>query len=384
MNAKFDTEKIIPIRIKEARMSRGYSLSDLSEKIGVSSQAISQYEIGTSKPSPQIMLKMMEILDFPFNFFRKPKVCYKEYSPSAVYFRSMKSTPKKFKEAYKFRIEWVDEICQFLRKYINFPKVNLPDFNNLLTDDEIDCDVIEEIALTLRKYWGIEKIPIANMSELLEENGFVIGNIEFFDRKVDAFSQWYNNVPYVVMGSFKKSSVRTRFDLAHELGHLILHSGIDQNSLGKKEVLDRIEAEAYYFAGAFLLPSNSFVNEVMASSLEHLLLLKKRWKVSLQAMVKRCENLNMFSESQVRYAFAQINKRGYRTKEPYDDIIEFEQPYLLKQAIETLIENNVLSSQEILDEISLKKEEIDSLCFLPTNLLIESKKKPMLTLIKNG
>lgn len=374
---------IVPARIREARVSRGYSLMELSELLGVSSQAISQYELGASKPSMTVLVKMMEVLNFPLRFFTKPKPNI-DYSSSAVNFRSMKSTAKKLKEAFSYRIEWADEIYQFLKKYINFPEVNIPNLEHILNKSELDNDTIEECALYLRKHWGVEKNPIRNMVELLQDNGFVICSVELKNQKVDAFSQWYNNVPYIILGSDKSSASRSRFDLAHELGHLILHVHIDQEEMKKKEVLDRLEDEAHYFAGAFLMPSNSFPCEVISNSIEHFILLKKRWKVSIQAMIMRCEKLGLFKDYQVRYLFAQINKRGIRKQEPLDDIIPPEKPYLFKQAIELLIENNVVSSEEILDEIAHNKDEIDSLCFLPEDLLTVQFRKPKLTLIQEN
>lgn len=377
-------EKIIPARIREARVSRGYSLSDLANLIGVTSQAISQYELGSSKPSMTILLKMVETLNFPLNFFFKAKNSSNtEYSPSAVYFRSLKSTPKKIKDAYAYRVEWADEIYHYFKKYVKFPEVDLPDFSEILTQPEIDYQTIEKVALALRKYWNIEKSPMPNVVNLLQKKGFVICNIQFRNKKVDAFSQWLNRVPYIMLGTDNSTAVRVRFDLAHELGHLILHSDIDQESITKKDILDRIEDEAHYFAGAFLLPIDSFPEEVVSSSLDHLIYLKKRWKVAVSAIIKRCEKLDLFTESQIRYLNTQMTKRGYWRQEPFDDQWEIEKPYLLKQAVELLIDNNIAKPDEILYELAHHKEELDSLCFLPNNLLQVKSTPPQLALIKN-
>jgi Zn-dependent peptidase ImmA (M78 family)/DNA-binding XRE family transcriptional regulator len=374
-------DAIIPARIREARISRGFSLADLSILIGVSSQAISQYELGITKPSMPALMKMIEVLDFPLVFFMKPKkVTNPAYSGSAINFRSMSTAAKKLKAAYATRIEWVDETYQFLKKYIDFPKVDLPKVDHMLTEREIAFEIIESVAVLLREYWKIGNGPIGNFNTLLQEKGFVISRFEFKNYKVDAFSQWLNHTPYIILGS-DKSAARSRFDAAHELGHLILHSHIDQDKM-KNQILARLEDEANYFAGAFLLPAESFGSEVMSSSIDHFVMMKKRWKVSIQAMIMRCQALGILSESQVRYLFSQINKKGYRKNEPLDNVLQFEQPYLIKQAIELLVENNVVAPQNILDEIALKKEETDELFSLPEYLL--SPGKPKLALIKNN
>lgn len=112
-------------------------------------------------------------------------------------------------------------------------------------------------------------------------------------------------------------------------------------------------------------------------------MLKKRWKVSIGAMVKRCQALGLFSDSQVRYLFIQISQKGYRKREPLDDVIPFEEPYLFKQAIEVLLENDVVDPDSILEEIALNKDEIDSLCCLPTELLNPKRTRPKLALLKS-
>jgi Zn-dependent peptidase ImmA (M78 family)/transcriptional regulator with XRE-family HTH domain len=373
---------IIPARIKQARIARGLSLAELSIILGVSSQAISQYELGITKPSMAVLMKMIELLDFPFAFFTKPKnPSNPAYSGSAINFRSLKNTAKKLKDAFATRIEWVDEIYHFLKQYIDFPRVDLPKLDNLISSSELDNETIEAVARTVREHWGLDNGPIPNIVSLLQEKGFVVSRFSFKHQKVDAFSQWLNNVPYIILGS-DKSAVRSRFDIAHELGHLILHSHVDQESMKKNQILDRLEQEANYFAGAFLLPAESFGSEVMSTSLDYFIISKKRWKVSIQAMIMRCRALDLLSESQVRYLFVQINKRGYRKNEPLDDVIIFEQPYLLKQAIQLLMENNVIVPHALLDEIALNKNEVDDLCCLPESMLVKQAEKPRLALVK--
>lgn len=372
----------IPARIRDARIARGYSLGDLSDLIGISSQAISQYELGTSKPSMEIMMRIANTLDFPLSFFKKKKSYNGDFSDSAVYFRSMKSSTKKMKDAYKVRIEWTDEIFRFLCKYIDFPSVDMPDFAELITDD-LDNDRIELIAEKVRNYWGLDNKVYFNVVEVLQEKGFVIAKIDLNNKKIDAFSQWYRNTPYIILGTTSTSAVRLRFDLAHELGHLILHRNITQEAISETNILQRIEQEANYFAGAFLLPRKSFSNEVFSSSLEHFTMLKKRWRVSIQAMIMRAQALNILTDNQARYLFVQINKGGYRTKEPLDDVIDIEEIYLFKQAFELLLDNNVLDAEQILEEISLKKEEVDSICSIPSSLLEMKKSGTVLKLRKS-
>lgn len=372
-------DNIIPARIREARISRAMSLAELAEKIGVTSQAISQYELGSTKPSMSVVMELVRELNFPISFFKKPYMYENnEYTSTITYFRSNKNIPKKTKEAFKKRIGWVNEIYSFVKEYVNVPEVDIPDYSDYLTDEEIDYEVIEEIASNLREKWNLGNLPITNMITLLQNKGIVISRMEFGNKKIDAFSRFYQKMPYIFLGSDKKSAVRSRFDLAHELGHLILHKHITEDELKNKDVQNRIEDEADYFAGAFLLPSDSFAREIISSSIDQFILSKTKWKVSIQAMIKRCEFLNMLTDNQIRYLKAQMTKHKYWRKEPLDDEISPETPYLFKQVFELLIDNGVLKAQTIIDQIGLNKEEIDSLCCLPDKLLaIDNKVVPI-------
>jgi Zn-dependent peptidase ImmA (M78 family)/DNA-binding XRE family transcriptional regulator len=373
---------IIPARLHQARLSRGLSLSELSNKVSVSSQALSQYEIGKTKPSMKVMQEIVDALGFPFDFFKK-EINSGNIVKSAVYFRSRKTSPKKIKEALSLKVDFIKDIVDVLEKYVEFIEVNLPNFDDLLDDDEIDFDNIEKIVNRLRKHWKIGFGPIDNMIELLQENGFIISKVEFNNRKVEAFSAW-NGRPYIFLGDNKGSAVRSRFDVAHELGHLIMHTNITQDEIRSKVINERMEKEADYFAGAFLMPEETFGKEAVSSSVNYYAMLKKQWKTSISSMLYRADNLKLFTENQIRYLKSQMTSKRYWRAEPYDDIIKFETPDMLKEAIELIIDNGVTTKSDLLREFAFSKDEVESLCFLDNGYFEEDKsiKKINLRVIK--
>ncbi|WP_443660583.1 helix-turn-helix domain-containing protein [Clostridium algidicarnis] len=358
---------VIPSKIKEARESRGLSLSELSERIGVSSQAISQYELGTSNPSGIVFMKIIDVLDFPSTFFYKDYEKNTYVSNSVTYFRGNKNTTKKVKRALKIRINWIDKTYSHLKRYFDLPQLDIPNFDDLLIDSELNILDVEAIVERLREYWNVGDAPIPNMIDLLQEKGFVISKLQFNNKKVDAFSRWYNGTPYIILGSDKNSAVRSRFDLAHELGHLIMHRNINEDDLSKKDVLNRVEREADWFAASFLIPIKSFNKEVISSSINHFIILKQRWKVSISSMIRRCEDANILTDNQIRYLKSQMIKNGYYRREPLDDLLKSENPYLFKQGFSMLIENNIMNKTELLDLISLNSREAEKLFCLDEN-----------------
>lgn len=362
--------KIIPEKLKEARLARGYTVTALAEKIGISKQTISKYELGQSSPSSETMIKYCNFLNFDINFFMfNNEDSNNNYG--TIFFRSLKSAESQVREEIKIRIKWTNYIYKYINEFIEFPKLNLPDFEEKSLEN-LDLYKIEDIADKLREYWNIGKGPINNLSVLLEQNGIILCNSNINNIKVDACSEVINDTAIFFIRTNDISACRLRFDLAHELGHLILHSEITKEELENKEILDRIEKEANMFASAFLLPREEFSNEVLALSLDHFVNLKSRWKVSIAAMIYRCKELGIFSDSQVLYLRKQISLKKWRTIEPLDDVIAIEKPKLLSNAIKLIIINNLQTKDQINKSINIPKQDLLVLSNLPLDYLDEN------------
>jgi Zn-dependent peptidase ImmA (M78 family) len=159
-----------------------------------------------------------------------------------------------------------------------------------------------------------------------------------------------------LLGADKASAVRSRFDAAHELGHLILHRDISQDDLESKAVRERIEQEANWFAGAFLLPRSSIFREFYSTRANHLLGLKQRWLVSMQAIAHRAKVIGAIDENQYVAFRIQMTKRKELTKEKLDDVLPIEQPGLLYNAWKKLVEKGKLPDLDSEDsaEVSLE------------------------------
>ena len=143
---------------------------------------------------------------------------------------------------------------------------------------------------------------------------------------------------------------------------------------------DKIEYQANYFALAFLLPLETFNKEVISSSIDSFILLKKRWNVSISAMIKRCQISNILTDNQIRYLNSQMIKYGYYRKEPLDEEIKKEKPYLFKQAFQILLDNNIFTREALLEKLELNKNEAIEIYSLDESFFI--RKDNILKLIK--
>ncbi|MEM5649602.1 ImmA/IrrE family metallo-endopeptidase [Bacillus cereus] len=136
-----------------------------------------------------------------------------------------------------------------------------------------------------------------------------------------------------------------------------------------------MEDEANYFASSFLMPAKSFSEELISHTLDYYLLLKKRWQISIQAMIYRSRELNIINDYQASYLWKQIAKKGWRTQEPYDDLLQSESPLLLKEAIDLIIDNHVKTKKQICEEVRLCQSDIEAIVNLPVGYLDENKGK---------
>ena len=127
---------------------------------------------------------------------------------------------------------------------------------------------IESIALAVREHWELDISPISNLQLTLDENGIVITGFDTVDRKIDAFSQRTliddGDVFFIAVAQGEKPKGRIFFDMAHELGHILLHPWSESLDLIGKEGFKSRENQANRFASAFLLPKESFLQEIQA------------------------------------------------------------------------------------------------------------------------
>ncbi|WP_438297398.1 ImmA/IrrE family metallo-endopeptidase [Sporosarcina sp. FA15] len=350
-------------RLREARRFRMKSITDLADEIGVTKQMISKYENNKAVPSLEILFQIINILKFPREFFFGEDTFHME--TEGTFFRSRLTSTQKEKKPSEFTKNMTVVIRDFLENYIDFP--TLPVKPN--TDD---FESIEALAYQVRKDFGLSDKPISNILRILEEQGFVVALISNNMDRVDAFSSQTKingNVYYtVVLEGVDYSYYRQQFSVAHELGHWVLHSEVlDPQSLDKGEYKE-MEEEANEFAACFMLPKESFSKDIGLDplNLDYYVNLKKKWQVSIGAMVMRAFNLGLISNEDYQKLQRQISYRKWRTSEPLDNIKSISKPIALKQSTELLVENNIFKGHEIPKEI-LKHYNL----LLPTDFIEE-------------
>lgn len=363
-----EISSFIPSRLTEARTAQSETMRALSEKCGLSPTSISAYESGTRVPTSRSILSVAHALEMPFEYFISERA-FPIKAKGAVFFRSQASTrTRKEQDKRKQFASWSYEVLTWLGQFVKLPAPDLPDFH--LSHEPMEEYEIEEIANKLRSHWELTYGPISNIVTLLENKGIFVIRQPAGTKKLDAFSRVLNGRPVIFLSTEKSSSVRSRFDAAHELGHLILHQHLTQHEISERETLNRIEREANAFASAFLMPEETFSRDLIGVTLNSLQLLKKRWLVSIQALIMRCEHIGAIDYEQKKRLLIQVSSRGWRKKEPLDNIIPIEQPRLAKNIWSLMLENSLINESTILDELKLPKKFIANIIGIEANQLV--------------
>lgn len=314
-----------PWRLQLAREALGLKKVELADEVDLSAAAISQFEHGATRPAPITLKRLALALNVPVTFFAERPALIREAQASPPFFRSLRSTPQIQRTKARARAILVREVVAVLEREVRLPEVALP--RDLFVSDDVDRDEIEERAADARRELGIPDGPIANVVRLMEAHGVAVSRLRVEDERVSAFSQWIDRRAIVMLSSDKHDAARSRFDAAHELGHLIIHPEPEAGNA----VLER-QADA--FAAALLMPAAEIGPQLPRRfALPEYMELKRVWGVSIAALLYRARALGTLTESGYKRAVIGMSTQFGRRQEP-GDIGPAERAVMLRRAAE--------------------------------------------------
>lgn len=341
---QFALDRLDPKRITFARELRGLTKKELAESIKKTPSAISQIERGLIRPDLETFVSLSFALKVPPSFFAENHDQSKQIELASCHFRSLRSTSQSMRRQSARKGDLCIEFVELLEsKGVLFPKEEVTDFDCSADNDE----EIEQAAIDLRRHWNMKLGPIPDIIKLVESKGIIVLPLEEVCNKVDAYSTWRERRPCMLLSQAKTAS-RVRFDVSHELGHIVLHEEVAAGEI-------KTEKQANRFAGAFLAPRDSFIEECPRRWNFHAFhQLKFRWKMSIQALLYRAKDLSCLSQSTYQRAMIHLNhKKMLKNEGPEWDM---EKPVLVTQALELLSDRVTLS--ELADEMSLYPNEL--------------------------
>ncbi|MGY6519378.1 MAG: XRE family transcriptional regulator [Lysobacteraceae bacterium] len=354
----------VPDRLTQALSVRGFSATELAARIGVTNTTVSRWRSGNQVPSPGMVQSMASELRVSPEWLTRPI----RNATSRPNFRGSVAQLKQERGLLGARMEWLEEVSSQLEDFVDYPAVNLPSYEFKRLSEITDC-AIEEAAEACRKLWNLGDAPVGDSLLLLENAGTVVALEETGIAKIEGLSAWSaSGRPLVLLCADKGNAFRSRFDAAHELGHLVLHRYIE--ATGDAASHKMMEAQAHRFAGAFLLPARGFVSEVSTPvSLQALVFLKQRWGVSVAAMIMRLKALGVISEDDYLRLIKHRSAKWGNKREPLDDERTPEQPRLLKRTMELLINEGVIRADGLSDMLGISSRDVESMFGLPVGYL---------------
>jgi Zn-dependent peptidase ImmA (M78 family) len=297
-----------------AREARGLSQIELADRINVSQSNVNRWESGNIALNEEAFVAIQKELDFPASFFFQTQ----ELIPPAFY--------RKRDKVDKRTLDRIDAQVNIYRMHANKIlqansgiKTDIPVFNVKSKTKAGD------IAQQLRKHWRINKGVISNLTQLIESKGVIVINFDFQTERVDGRMAMSEDKHPILFINALLLGDRQRFTLAYELGQMLMY-----NYCHPAFDLNKLSHEANLFAADFLLPEQEIREDFSTEiNLQLLANMKKKWKVSMQALLYRADDLGLLTYNQKRYLLSQFNQLKIRRREPPELDIAREKPSLM-------------------------------------------------------
>jgi Zn-dependent peptidase ImmA (M78 family)/DNA-binding XRE family transcriptional regulator len=344
------TDLFVASRLSMARSLRGLTATALAKAVDVTPEWLSKVERSRTTPSSELVSRLARSLDMPVDFL------YREApdlpSTEAFHFRASSKLAQKDEVAARALASLASELSEWMDDAYKLPVPGIPDIQELAG---ADIDAGPEVAAeALRNYWGLGAAPVSNMVGLLESKGARVFSVNGTFQAIDAFSFRHGGNAIVFLNP-SKSAERLRFDLAHELGHLVLHGG----SLYEDDSKAR-ERQANDFASAFLMPRAGLLGSLRGDlSLDAVLRLRDDWNVSGMAVAVRLHQLGVTTDWTYRLMCQELSRRGFRRSEPGSVLIA-ESSSLWSQVLTDLRERG-LGFPHLADLLGVRAADVRSL-----------------------
>ncbi|QIT19046.1 helix-turn-helix domain-containing protein [Acinetobacter pittii] len=341
------------LELKLLRLFNGLSLEDVAIKVEKSKQYIHKLETGLSYPTDDLLKSLCNLFNVKEEFF------YQVHSPlqeDQIHFRSLKTSRQFAKQIVIARAEQLNRLIRFIETNVNLPEyaISAEEIDHtLLTGDQI-----EKIADNFRQNFNLGLAPIPNLTEFCEDIGIIITDFDSVSAEVDALSLVCQR-PIIVRNTSKESVCRQRFDIAHEVGHMVLHNGVTTGDT-------LTESQAHRFASSLLLPQS------MLRTNFHILFkggrfdwkkmseFKKIWGISKAAILYRAKQLNLINENQYKTGIIHLRVSGEAKQEIEDLDMALETPSLLQDAINIMLDDGI-STEEIADKLKISIQLLEKL-----------------------
>jgi Zn-dependent peptidase ImmA (M78 family) len=317
-----------PQMLTLAREARGLTRVELQKRSGIPQSTITKIETEVRSFSDSDVDKFASALNYPASFFYRSEAQYGQ--GTVCHHKKRQSTP-----ITKLRQIHASINVMRMASFDLLRGVEISAENTVPRMEIDDYGSPQQIAQLTRQTWQLPLGPIKSMTAAIEAAGGIVIPADFGTEKLDALSQRPSGQPLFFFVSATAPGDRLRFSLAHELGHMIMHSAPSPNQ----------EDEADEFAAEFLMPAREIEQHLTGLTMAKLGDLKRYWKVAMQALIYRAHYLGKITDRQRRSWFMRFNQLGYRKNEPVQ--IPREEPELLRRVLDFHRQEHGFSDSEL-------------------------------------
>lgn len=297
-----------------ARKARGLSQIQLADLAGLTQGAISRYESERRDPTEDVVVRLAEILGVTPQFLQSVDAVKGAWAIDAHLRRRATAKANVWRQL-EARLNMLRNHARFIYEEIDLRTDQvIPRFDPIYTEPE-------HAARMTRMQWRLPIGAVRSLIRWVESAGCLVIEEDFGTERVDGLSQWVDDHPIILLNRAAPTD-RKRLTLAHELGHLCLHT---------PDVGEDPEGEANRFAAEFLMPAEVIRPQLRNASLGKLLDLKRVWGVSIQALIERAHHLRVITPDRRTSLYKQLSARTWRKQEPGSDDLAPEIPGLAAQ-----------------------------------------------------
>jgi Zn-dependent peptidase ImmA (M78 family)/transcriptional regulator with XRE-family HTH domain len=326
-----------------AREALGMTQKDLATVAELQQGTISKLEAGLLDATESTLTRLAEAVQMPTDFLRQRDRVF-GFNSAVFFHRKRQALPEKSLKRFHAYMNMsrmrVDRLLRSaeVETVVAFRKIEISEYQSSP----------EQIAGLVRSMWLLPPGPIRNLTQAIEDAGGVVVRLDFGTKQCDAISEWIPGYPplFLVNANAEITGDRLRRTLAHEVGHAIMHSFPNPD----------MEKQADEFASEFLMPRKEIKASLYNLTLAKLAQLKATWRVSMATLLERAYQLKTISETQRRYFYMNLSKRGWRTREPIETDIPVERPTLLNRLTRAHIESLGYSCQQLMNALFLTNE----------------------------
>lgn len=287
-------------RLRSARTTSGLTQDQAAAKIGIARTTLVAVENGERPVRPEELVALSELYRVSANVLMRGSAVHAELSTQ---FRRTRSSAK-YAEMSQAAIRTLNRLAAGyveLEQRLGAPLVTDYPPERTVGRSRLDAQA-EDLAQEFRARLGIGTSPIADLVSLLELELGIRIFVHALDSNISGVYGFHEQLGACILINSKHPIGRQLWTLAHDLAHFLTRRRVTAVLLVEDEGGPKDPAEVFadLFAGALLMPGSAlrrvfeeYSHSGSGFTTRHLILLARRFHVSLEASARRLEHLGL-------------------------------------------------------------------------------------------